>query len=47
MNSDAFTDYHAATVDDFIDVIMKDHRKYIKWYILQTIDCYLPLITNS
>lgn len=21
----------AATVDDFIDVIMKDHRKYIKW----------------
>ena len=20
-----------ATVDDFIDVIMKDHRKYIKW----------------
>ena len=23
--------YFAATVDDFIDVIMKDHRKYIKW----------------
>jgi small GTP-binding protein len=23
-----------ATVDDFIDVIMKDHRKYIKWYVL-------------
>ena len=23
---------HIATVDDFIDVIMKDHRKYIKWY---------------
>lgn len=22
-----------ATVDDFIDVIMKEHRKYIKWYI--------------
>lgn len=21
----------AATVDDFIDVIMKDHRKYIRW----------------
>ena len=21
-----------ATVDDFIDVIMKDHRKYIKWF---------------
>lgn len=21
----------SATVDDFIDVIMKDHRKYIKW----------------
>ena len=21
-----------ATVDDFIDVIMKDHRKYIRWY---------------
>ena len=23
---------YPATVDDFIDVIMKDHRKYIKWY---------------
>lgn len=23
----------SATVDDFIDVIMKDHRKYIKWYV--------------
>lgn len=23
----------SATVDDFIDVIMKDHRKYIKWYL--------------
>lgn len=22
-----------ATVDDFIDVIMKDHRKYIKWWV--------------
>ena len=22
---------YSATVDDFIDVIMKDHRKYIKW----------------
>ena len=21
----------AATIDDFIDVIMKDHRKYIRW----------------
>jgi hypothetical protein len=21
-----------ATVDDLIDVIMKDHRKYVKWY---------------
>ena len=21
-----------ATVDDFIDVIMKEHRKYIKWF---------------
>lgn len=21
----------AATVDDLIDVIMKDHRKYIRW----------------
>lgn len=20
-------------MDDFIDVIMKDHRKYIKWYV--------------
>lgn len=29
----ATSDSHllAATVDDFIDVIMKDHRKYIKW----------------
>lgn len=24
-------DSSIATVDDFIDVIMKDHRKYIKW----------------
>ena len=24
----------SATVDDFIDVIMKDHRKYIKWSII-------------
>ena len=23
-----------ATVDDFIDVIMKDHRKYIKWCVM-------------
>lgn len=22
-----------ATVDDLIDVINKDHRKYIKWYV--------------
>ena len=22
-----------ATVDDLIDVIMKDHRKYIRWYV--------------
>jgi uncharacterized protein len=22
-----------ATVDDFIDVIMKDHRKYIRWWV--------------
>ena len=20
-----------ATIDDFIDVVMKDHRKYIRW----------------
>lgn len=26
-----FPDDALATVDDFIDVIMKDHRKYIKW----------------
>jgi len=26
-----FLDDKLATVDDFIDVIMKDHRKYIKW----------------
>lgn len=23
--------FSPATVDDFIDVIMKDHRKYIRW----------------
>jgi ribosome-interacting GTPase 1 len=23
--------FYLATVDDFIDVIMKDHRKYIRW----------------
>ncbi|KAL8863420.1 MAG: hypothetical protein Q9178_000101 [Gyalolechia marmorata] len=28
-----------ATVDDFIDVIMKDHRKYIKWYVLINCIC--------
>jgi len=28
-----FLDDELATVDDFIDVIMKDHRKYIKWYV--------------
>jgi hypothetical protein len=22
-----------ATIDDFIDVIMKDHRKYIRWSV--------------
>lgn len=33
----------AATVDDFIDVIMKDHRKYIKWCILPTVIQYLAL----
>lgn len=26
------SDDFLATVDDFIDVIMKDHRKYIKWF---------------
>lgn len=25
------TDSFPATIDDFIDVIMKDHRKYIRW----------------
>lgn len=24
-------DINLATIDDFIDVIMKDHRKYIRW----------------
>ena len=24
-------DFPLATIDDFIDVIMKDHRKYIPW----------------
>lgn len=33
-----------ATVDDFIDVIMKDHRKYIKWYVYELRLLYLPLI---
>jgi len=27
----SFPNNDLATVDDFIDVIMKDHRKYIKW----------------
>lgn len=27
-----FYPHAIATVDDLIDVIMKDHRKYIKWY---------------
>lgn len=30
-----------ATVDDFIDVIMKDHRKYIKWYVQQRVRLHL------
>jgi uncharacterized protein len=25
-----------ATIDDFIDVIMKDHRKYIRWLVTVT-----------
>lgn len=29
-------DLEAATVDDFIDVIMKDHRKYINWWVITT-----------
>lgn len=33
----------AATVDDFIDVIMKDHRKYIKWFILPAVVQHLAL----
>jgi ribosome-interacting GTPase 1 len=28
------TDLFIATVDEFIDVIMKDHRKYIKWLVV-------------
>ena len=32
-----------ATVDDFIDVIMKDHRKYIKWCILSAVVQHLAL----
>ena len=35
--------YFAATVDDFIDVIMKDHRKYIKWCILPVVIQQLAL----
>lgn len=30
--------YFIATVDDFIDVIMKDHRKYIRWSVSPTIE---------
>ena len=33
-----------ATVDDFIDVIMKDHRKYIKWCIPPAVVQHLALI---
>lgn len=36
--------YITATVDDFIDVIMKDHRKYIKWWILPAVVQHLTLI---
>ena len=32
-----------ATVDDFIDVIMKDHRKYIKWYS-QSLSLFDPIL---
>lgn len=31
LSSEAGANDSSATVDDFIDVIMKDHRKYIKW----------------
>ncbi len=31
-----------ATVDDFIDVIMKDHRKYIKWW-----ECSIATNSNT
>lgn len=30
------TNSQTATIDDFIDVIMKDHRKYIRWYGLSS-----------
>ena len=31
LNAEVLVRDENATVDDFIDVIMKDHRKYIKW----------------
>lgn len=27
-----------ATVDDLIDVIMKDHRKYIRWFVQSSLE---------
>ena len=40
-----------ATVDDFIDVIMKEHRKYIKWYVFDGWSCpchqVLRVLTTS
>lgn len=31
LNCEVLVRDETATVDDFIDVIMKDHRKYIRW----------------
>ncbi|RPB22123.1 P-loop containing nucleoside triphosphate hydrolase protein [Terfezia boudieri ATCC MYA-4762] len=40
LNCEVLVRDEAATVDDFIDVIMKDHRKYIKClYVYNKIDC--------
>jgi hypothetical protein len=35
-----------ATIDDFIDVIMKDHRKYIRWYPANRFQSIKLLLTH-
>lgn len=43
LNAEVLVRDEDATVDQLIDVIMKDHRKYIKWFVISShgIICYL------